>query len=184
MLQSVLATDLWFENLLLVIRTPFLLHLFGGITLLGEVTVVLGITTLVGIVLWTTLRYRAYATGLVVTIIGAAATNYVLKTLVGRARPSGLIPSLIETSSSFPSGHATAAMVLYGFLAYFLCALFPTRKTAIVTAATVLIGGIGFSRLYLGVHFPSDVLAGYLLGALWILIGIAVVKRYNYKETI
>lgn len=177
-----LAADLWFENLLLAARTPFLLHLFGRITLLGEVAVVIGITALVGIVLWTTRRYRAYAAGLVVTVIGAAATDYLLKMLVGRARPSGLIPSLIETSSSFPSWHATAAVALYGFLAYLLCALSPTKKPLIVTAAIALIGIIGFSRLYLGVHFPSDVLAGYLLGGLCLLIGIAITKRMRRAE--
>lgn len=182
MLHVILAADLWFENLLLAARTPFLLDLFDRVTQLGEATLALGITAIFIAVFWPMRRYRAYAAGLATTVISAAATGYAMKALVGRARPSGLIPSMIETSSSFPSGHATAAMALYGFLAYFLCALFPERKTMVLTAAAVLIGVIGFSRLYLGVHFPSDVLAGYLLGGLCLLLGIAITKKMRRTE--
>ncbi|MCX6788164.1 MAG: phosphatase PAP2 family protein [Candidatus Kaiserbacteria bacterium] len=173
----IITADLGFENLLANIRTPLLLQIFNVITILGSVPFVIGVAGIVGIFLWYATAYRAYIAGLVVTLLGAATTGYFMKILVGRARPSGLISSIAETSFSFPSGHATAAMALYGFLAYLLCALFPERKAAVLTAAVLLIGVIGFSRLYLGVHFPSDVLAGYLLGGLWLLIGVAVVKR-------
>ena len=179
----VVTADLWFENLLLLVRTPLLSHAFTWITILGSVPFVVGTAGVVGLFLWRSKIHRAYAFGLAGTLLGAAATGYMMKILVGRARPSGLIPSVIETSFSFPSGHATAAMALYGFLAYLICALFPERKAPVLTAAVLLIGVIGFSRLYLGVHFPSDVLAGYLLGGLCLLIGIAVAKRLRGTET-
>lgn len=183
MISSLLAADLWFENLLFSVRTPFFLDVFTGITFFGNE---LTIAVIAGIVVLALLyfKYRAYALGLMITLIGAGATGYALKVLVARPRPSGLIPSVIETSFSFPSGHATAAMALYGFLTYFLCTLFPGKKSLILSAALLLIGSVGFSRLYLGVHFPSDVLAGYILGGLWILIGSAIVKRVAREEPI
>lgn len=175
--------DLWFENLLLTVRTPFLLNVFGGVTFLGNSFVVMGIAGIIGIFLWYSKIYRTHVSGLVITLLSAAVTGYTMKVLVGRARPSGLIPSLSETSFSFPSGHATAAMALYGFLAYLLCTLFPMKKPVVITAATLLIGSIGFSRLYLGVHFPSDVIAGYIIGGLSLLVGITTVQRLDRKET-
>ncbi len=172
----IVAADLWFENVLLSIRAPFLVNVFSGITLLGNAVVVMWIAGIALIfLLWK--RYKAHAVGLAATLIGAAATDYVMKIIIERARPSGLIPTLIETSFSFPSGHATAAMALYGFMAYVLYNLFPAKKSIMLAAALLIIGGVGFSRLYLGLHFPSDVLAGYLLGGLWLLIGIRVAKR-------
>ena len=179
----VVAADLRFENLLVSIRTPLLLHIFNWITVLGSVPFVIGIAGVAGFFVRYSKIDRAYVIGLAATLLGAAATGYGTKVLVERVRPSGLIPSVIETSFSFPSGHATAAMALYGFLTYFLCALFPEKKAAVLTAAVLLIGVIGFSRLYLGVHFPSDVLAGYLVGGLWLFIGIAVAKRLRGTET-
>lgn len=177
MTQSfVVAGDLWFENMLLNIRTSLLIHIFNWITLLGNAGVVMVLAAIALVFLYTK-RYKAHAAGLVIALVGAAATDYAMKTLIARARPSGLIPSIIETTFSFPSGHATVAMALYGFAAYILCALFPARKPFIVATAVLVIGIIGFSRLYLGLHFPSDVIAGYILGGLWLLIGIESVRK-------
>ena len=184
MVSSLVVVDRWFEELLFSIRTPFFLDVFNGITFFGNELTIAVIAAIVILFLLYFKVYRAYALGLAITLIGTGATGYALKALVGRARPNGLIPSVIETSFSFPSGHATAAIALYGFIAYILCVLFPTKKPVVVTSAILLIGSVGFSRLYLGVHFPSDVLAGYILGGLWILIGIAVAERFTRKETI
>lgn len=175
MLDVILTADLWFENMMLGIRTSFFLDLFNWVTFLGNTTTVITITGLVGLYLFYSKHPRVYTLGLIVTIIGAGATSYILKILVNRTRPDGLIPSIIETSPSFPSGHATLGMALYGFLAYLLCKTYPKYTAFIVTGATVLILALGFSRLYLGVHFPTDVLAGYLFGGLWLLVGIKVV---------
>lgn len=184
----IVTSDLRFENMLLDIRTSFLIKVFNVITLLGNALVVMGIAGIVGIILLFSRHYRAYAVGLAVTLIGAAATDYGMKEVMERARPDGLIPSIIETSFSFPSGHATAAMALYGFAAYILCVLFPARKLFVVATAVLVIGIIGFSRLYLGLHFPSDVIAGYILGGLWLLIGIECVRRtrngYTYQAPV
>jgi undecaprenyl-diphosphatase len=184
MLDAILNADLWFENFLLSIRSPFFLHLFNWITFFGSTTVIIAITGLVGFYLFYSQRSKAYLVGLIVTVIGASATSSVVKILVNRARPGGLIPSIIETSPSFPSGHATLGIALYGFLAFLLCKIYPKNTAAIVAVATLLIVAIGFSRLYLGVHFPTDVLAGYLFGGLWLFIGMKVVTHLKANDIV
>lgn len=182
MTTPIIAADQWFEELLFSIRTPFFLDVFNRITFFGNEFTVAVIAGIVMLFLLYFKVYRVYALGLAITLIGAGVTGHVMKVIVERARPSGLIPSVIETSFSFPSGHATVSMVLYGFIAYFLCILFPAKKLLVLTVAIMIIGSIGFSRLYLGVHFPSDVLAGYVLGGLWILIGMALIEKLNRKK--
>ena len=92
-------------------------------------------------------------------------------------RPTG-IGVYDETFFSFPSGHATIAVACYGFIAYFLIRQTGTWRSRfnLSFAAIMLIAAIGFSRLYLGVHFLSDVLGGYLLGLLWLIIGICMTE--------
>lgn len=177
MINTILSFDLWFENFLVSVRTPFWADVFRGITFFGNTTTVIGIAVVVGIFLLRSKISRTYIAGLGITLIGAAGSVYVLKELIGRVRPDGLIPLLTETSFSFPSGHATMAMACYGFIAYFFCKLYPHSKQLILIGTALVVLSIGFSRLYLGVHFPTDVIAGYLVGGVWLWIGIQVTKK-------
>lgn len=106
---------------------------------------------------------KAGACALVAMLLGLLCTNVVLKHLVGRARPwltvEGLIPMIAERDpNSFPSGHTCAAFAAAGVWRYALPRRW-MRVTGIIMAALM-----GFSRLYVGVHFPSDVLVGCLVG--------------------
>ena len=176
-LQSIISADTWFENLMLAIRTPLTVRVFEVITFFGEPTTIIGFAGVIGLALLYTPRGRAFVVSFVTTLAGAAATGFALKDIVKRARPDGLIPAIRETGFSFPSGHATGSMAFYGFTAFILCKLYPRYAKAAIAAATVLILAIGFSRLYLGAHFPSDVIAGYLLGGVWVFIGIKIAGR-------
>lgn len=175
--RAMLTADAQFERLLPAARSVPLLGIFGFITHLGDTAVVVGIAALASIVMSFYKIDRAYLVGFASTLLGAAISNYAIKAVVARARPSGLIPSVIETSYSFPSGHATAALALYGFMAYMLCRRYPKHAGKIAAAGAGVILAVGASRLYLGVHFPSDVIAGYLLGGLWLLLGIGITDR-------
>lgn len=178
MISSIIAIDVWFENLMLAVRTPVLLQIFDAITFFGNTTTVLGVTLIVGVYFaFLSRALRPYLAGLVVSLGGALSCASALKILVARARPDGLIPSIIETSYSFPSRHAVAAVALYGFIAFFLARQYPEHARKIAAIATVLILSIGFSRLYLGVHFPSDVIAGFALGGIWLYIGTWTVRK-------
>jgi undecaprenyl-diphosphatase len=111
-----------------------------------------------------------------ITVIGGSLLMGVLKISFHRPRPQPFFDTLLPASYSFPSGHALLSFCLYGAAA----ALFSADqkklwvRIAIWTVAAVLVGAIGFSRVYLGVHYPSDVLAGYLGALVWVLgVGIA-----------
>ncbi len=177
-----LAIDLWFAQLMLSLRAPFFVSVFEGVTFFGSVLAIISIAGLVALFLLFSPRRQQYLAGLVTAIVGAAATGYALKELVARARPDGLIPAIAETGFSFPSGHSAASMAFYGFLAFLIFRLYPEyRKAALLIAAGIIIL-IGFSRLYLGVHYLSDVLAGYALGALWLFIGIRLADRLRSSD--
>ncbi|MNS69179.1 phosphatidylglycerophosphatase B [compost metagenome] len=116
---------------------------------------------------WITALYWAAA------LLGARACVMALKLGMARVRPASIYSGL--ESYSFPSGHATSSMVTYGFLAFLLCLRQPWRVRIPVLALTaVAVVAIGVSRLYLGMHWLSDVAAGYALGLAWIaLLGTA-----------
>ncbi|WP_342746009.1 phosphatase PAP2 family protein [Brunnivagina elsteri] len=97
-------------------------------------------------------------------------TKYLLKELFTRTRPS-LWKHIIDVGHySFPSGHAMISLVIYGFISYVLAKEYPQYKKQIYAATTLLILTIGFSRLYLGVHWATDVIAGYAAGLLWLIV--------------
>lgn len=110
---------------------------------------------------------------------GGMAFNLLLKWLYHRERPS--IHRLVEESGySFPSGHSMAAFLFFGMMAMLLTLFVVSRaaKAVIILAAVVLILLVGISRIYLGVHYPSDVLAGFAAGGVWLvmcLLGLKIV---------
>lgn len=103
-------------------------------------------------------------------MLGEIIFNPALKTYFGRARPDAFFDYSLPSSLSFPSGHAFGSVCFYGILAWLIASRVPDKraKIAIGVSAFVLIFFIGLSRIYLGVHYPSDVLAGYAAGLFWI----------------
>ena len=175
--SRVLAADVRFENMLVALRVPLLVSLFSDITMLGNLIPVISITVFVGLILVFRPRLQRFLTGFATTMLGTGISVYFLKESIARPRPSGLIPVMNEPGFSFPSGHATVSIALYGSIALFLCAVYPRYRlwTLIGAAAFALL--LGFTRLYLGVHFPSDVIAGYALGGAWLILGAEVTAR-------
>lgn len=171
--QADLAIDAWF----IALRTPLALALATALTYLGNIVLVAALTLLFTLALYATPAVRIYSAGLVIAVAGAAISSYVLKALIGRVRPADLIPGSFASTSSFPSSHAALALALYGFCAFYFSQCYPRYRAAILAVAALLILAIGATRLYLGVHFMSDVLAAYLLGGAWLMIGAAVIDR-------
>ncbi len=118
---------------------------------------------------------------------GSAVLNQLLKGLFERPRPQFEHPLLVETSYSFPSGHAMESFVVYGMLTYFAVLALRSweQRVGVVLGAALLVVLIGFSRMYLGVHYLSDVLAGYAAGGVWLstLVTGAETIRRGKKET-
>lgn len=149
--------------------TPTLDRAALAVTALGDGLVVAMIAVVAGTLLWL-LGQRAHAALLAAGVGGALVIYPVLKLVFDRPRPQ-----LFEwraqhaASSSYPSGHATLSMVLLVVLAYVVHRLSGRRRTGVLAmlAAGVLVLLVGLSRLYLGVHYPSDVIAGYVVGFSW-----------------
>ena len=105
-----------------------------------------------------------------ITMIGATILNFVLKISFVRERPIPYFDTPLPTSYSFPSGHALFSLCFYGSLAWIWAAhpIGDKKKLAAWVVASLLIFFIGLSRVYLGVHYPSDVIAGYLAAFVWV----------------
>ena len=114
--------------------------------------------------------WRLSATLLLVSTLGSSLLTTVLKAVFGRARPEVFDSGYVASFYSFPSGHATVAVGFYGALTLILAyRLRGFARWAAVVGGVSLVLLIGFSRLYLGVHYPTDVLAGYLAAPLWLI---------------
>jgi membrane-associated phospholipid phosphatase len=110
---------------------------------------------------------------LVLAAVGAQLLTWILKALFERPRPSFEDPVATAGWFSFPSGHALSSIAVYGALAFVIGR--GRRSSALLAGLALLVAAIGFSRLYLGVHYLSDVLAGFSAGFAWLLLAIALV---------
>ena len=159
-------------------RYHWLIKIFFLITQLGTWPVVTAILIAVIILLWL-LPQRRYIWPLLISLGGSIIFSTVGKFILQRPRPVGA--AYAETSFSFPSSHAVLAVAFYGLLIYIWARQTKhwRQKVNIAFAGLALIILIGLSRLYLGVHYLSDVLAGYLLGALWLIIAISLAELHR-----
>jgi membrane-associated phospholipid phosphatase len=160
---------------------PSLDNLMLFITNIGNpktVVIVAGLT--VGILWWR--RYQIEAKIFVLTCLGGFILNTGLKLFFSKPRPQLWKLLISEKSFSFPSGHALGSMVLYGFIAYILATHYPKFSQIVYVLAVILIAAIGISRLYLGVHWPTDVIAGYGVGFLWLMICITMLKLQRLRQ--
>jgi undecaprenyl-diphosphatase len=137
-------------------------------TYLGTGTVVIVVVGVAALFLWHT-EHKHSARLLLAATVGNILLNGALKLVYHRARPSVFEWQTTAVSSSFPSGHAMSATVVYGTVAYLLVRLQRHRwaKVLTVTTAVLLILLICLTRLYLGVHYPSDVIGGIIVGLAW-----------------
>lgn len=120
---------------------------------------------------------------LAVTCIGGGLIDTIVKVVVGRPRPVVEEPIAEAFGKSFPSGHSMSAVVCYGaLLLVFLPLLGGWRRTVAVGLTALLVLAIGFSRLTLGVHFVSDVLGGYFLGAAWLAASVAAFEIWREER--
>ncbi|MEO8580720.1 MAG: bifunctional DedA family/phosphatase PAP2 family protein, partial [Gemmatimonadales bacterium] len=156
-------------------------RIFSAITLFGSPVAMAALGVIVAAVLAVKRQWILLA-GWFAAFIGAGILTATLKTVIQRPRPTGANQFLHGESFSFPSGHALGSLIGYGMLAYLLIRVVDQRrtKTLVVGASLALVLAIGFSRLYLGVHYFSDIVAGYAAGVLWLsacISGLEIVRR-------
>ena len=149
--------------------------------------------TVLGLVIFAFLLYikwKREALIFLITNIGELVLNLTLKGFYQRARPEPLVEYALPPSYSFPSGHSLGAFCFFGILAWILAANAPTSrgKLMLYVTAALLVLAIGLSRIYLGVHYPTDVAAGYLIAAVWTLTVIfadrSLLRNRNEVKTV
>ena len=120
------------------------------------------------------LKYWRKLGALTICLAGGGVLNFLLKNFFQRTRPD-VFRVVQETSYSFPSGHALITMCFYGMIAYFIIGMINSwrGRLTVMTLTVILILAIGMSRIYLGVHYPTDVLAGYAVGSMWLAFCIS-----------
>jgi membrane-associated phospholipid phosphatase len=157
---------------------------FEAVTFLGNVPT-LAVVALASAVVLAAKGRTAELQLLLLAAVGTQILTLGLKLGFERERPFFPDPLATESSYSFPSGHASVSLAVYGTLGFILARHLDDRRAQIASlaAATVLVGLIGFSRLYLGVHFLSDVVAGFSVGLAWVaLCAVLLHLRVRFRE--
>lgn len=178
--QQTQAIDQMLMLLVKKLHSPFLDWLMHGASIIGGTVVVTLICLILGAIFWGQ-KQRVYFTALAITAIGGTGLNLLIKQLFNRQRPKlwKLVAGEPHTSS-FPSGHAMLSLVIYGFIAYLLARHFRRWRWWIVSLIIVLIALIGFSRVYLGIHWPTDIVAGQAAGLTWLMACLLNLELYRY----
>ncbi len=168
-----------FYNLLMIVESDLLTNYFKIITKLADVITIV-ILLILSLVFFYKKKESFY---LLITIIISTIINFLLKYIFSRPRPVN-INKIIETGYSFPSGHAMASVTFYGFLIYLIIKSKLSLKIKWITSIllTLIIFSICISRVYLGVHYISDVLAGVFLSTSLLLSVILYIKRLEEKN--
>ena len=152
----------------LVSPNPGTVEALQAVSRLGGRPIMMWLVTIATVALLIRKRFRL-AAYLVVTGLGALLMDPSLKALIARVRPVVDVPVTHAPGNSFPSGHALGSMIVYGaLLLVFLPAVSARHRKWFITVVAVLVAAIGLTRIALGVHYVSDVLAGWLLGAAWL----------------
>lgn len=144
--------------------------------------VLIGISLGLSVKFWLR-KQRIELFGFAVASIGAALLNLLIKACFNRPRP--LMWAMIHddlNTSSYPSGHVTNGLVIYGFFAYLLARSFPRWRGLIYLGIFLLMLGVGWSRMYVGLHWPTDVLGGYASGFAWLNASIVCFEICKQRQ--
>ncbi|WP_102693290.1 phosphatase PAP2 family protein [Rummeliibacillus pycnus] len=165
------------------LESPFLTLIMRFFTYLGSFPSVMVLFIVISYYLYIVLKHRAEFLLFGTVVVGTIIFNEMLKHFFHRARPD--FHRLIEAGGySFPSGHAMSAFAFYGIVAFLLWRHIPDQlgRTILILVSILFIFIIGISRIYLGVHYPSDIVGGYFASALWLTIAIWFFQRYKEKQ--
>ncbi|MBB3105804.1 undecaprenyl-diphosphatase [Psychrobacter luti] len=181
--DTIVATDFFVSQQMSVLSESPVVTFFIFITSFASTATTCLIVLLVCILCWM-IRQHYILIGLLIATLGSTVFTFLSKLLFHRTRPVDIL--LFERTDSFPSGHATITVALYGFLAYmairFSRNFVMQVRIAVITIFFSLL--IGLSRILLNEHYLSDVLGGYLVGALWLTAAISVTEWLKTRNNI
>ena len=167
-------------NSISIVKNDVVTNIFKIITKFGSAKILI-ILALASVVV---VKNKRIGTAICINLASIGLLNQILKNIIQRPRPDGF--RLVEENGfSFPSGHSMASMAFYGLIIYFIFKNIKnkTARNCICVALTVLIFLIGISRIYLGVHYASDVLAGFLISIAYLIVYVTyILKLIGIKE--
>ncbi len=177
--ESLIHSDLLILQTIVSFRRPILNEIMLFFTTLGNWQVIAMGLFLCSVYFFMEKRWH-HLVALLVSVSGGSIFVHLLKQFVQRSRPPYLGALIYERTFSFPSGHSFVAFSFYGLLGYYIfLAVRRNRYRLLITGlGGVVVLLVGFSRIYLGVHWPSDVLAGYASGAAWLTVHITALESY------
>ncbi|MBT2648418.1 phosphatase PAP2 family protein [Bacillus sp. ISL-34] len=164
-------------------ESPLLTDIMKFFTYIGSTVSLIILSLVILFFLYRVLKHRLELVLFSAVMVGSPLLNLMVKLLFQRARPD--LHRLIEIGGySFPSGHAMNAFSLYGILTFLLWRHMTVKwaRILLILFSMMMILSIGISRIYLGVHYPSDIIAGYLAGGCWIAISIWFFQRYQERR--
>lgn len=164
-------------------ETPFLTSVMKFFTFIGSAPFVIVLSLFLLFFLYKVLHHRLELILFVAAIAGSAILNGILKNFFQRVRPE--FHRLIEIEGySFPSGHAMNAFTVYGIISFLLWRHITSAlgRWTLIFVSMVMILAIGISRIYLGVHYPSDIIGGYFASGFWITTAILFFQYYQEKR--
>ncbi|EAQ42250.1 phosphatase PAP2 family protein [Polaribacter sp. MED152] len=165
-------------------RTDALTTYFKFVTDVGDALGYLIVFSVCSFLFYLFFKNWKYVLQLSSILVLALSSNLILKEIINRERPT--LEHLVTVKTlSYPSGHAMTAMAFYGFLIYLILTFKISKllKFALVTVLLLLILSIGVSRIYLGVHFPSDIVGGFVAGFIWVVFCILILNIFKvFKE--
>ena len=162
------------------VETAKLDAIVPNLTNVGEAAYIAAVAIVIGAI-FAVRRDWARAALVVAGVGGAEVLNIVLKHIADRTRPELWTHLVNETSQSFPSGHATASAALA--LCIVAIAWHSRWRIAAIVGAIIYVAVVAFTRLYLGVHYPSDILAGWLCAAAWVSLVIALIVMWRTRQS-
>lgn len=181
--DSIVAMDHFVSQQMSVLSDSAVVNFFIVITSLASTPLTALVVVLTGILCFVIRRYYLFI-GLLISVLGSTVFTYLSKLLFHRERPIDIL--LHESTFSFPSGHATVTVALYGFIAYMAIRFSRDfgRQVRLLVSAVFLCVLVGLSRIVLNEHYLSDVMGGYLVGALWLTVAISITEWLNARGKI
>lgn len=179
--KEVLFIDTSISQFIYSFRTPVLTEIMQFISFLGGKFLILACTIMIGLLVWK--KHKRETILFSFTVLAGLLLNNAIKVLLQVPRPN-ISPIDTSDSYSFPSGHAMNSFIFYALLSYFMFHFTRNKKLSILfsIAAMSLVFLIGLSRVYLGVHYPSDIIAGFTGGFWWFITAVLIDKTVIFYK--
>ena len=168
------AQDTQIERWIFSFTTNDNFYIYNRITLMGESFLLVPISLLI-ILGWLLKKQWLLAAGMAMSVIGGGTLTLILKILFRSYRPNQINDLIVKMNYGFPSGHSVMSILFWGFLCYVLIKNIPNKKIRwiIGIGAALIPLVVGMTRLMLGVHYPTDILGGWMIGAMWLGLTIS-----------